>query len=57
VLDELLEASQPIAEIRSLEIPHQAVLYATDSPEQIEMMAKRILSGYGEIEVQGSRQI
>jgi hypothetical protein len=34
VMDELLKSSELTIEIRNLEVPHQAILYTNESPEQ-----------------------
>jgi hypothetical protein len=49
-LEGLLESSQLILDVRSLEIPSQAITYS-DSAEQITQMAKRILAGYEAVAV------
>lgn len=49
-LETLLESSELILDVRSLEIPSGAVTYC-DSTEQITGMAKRILAGYEAIAV------
>jgi hypothetical protein len=55
-LETLLESSQLILDVRSLEIPSGAIIYC-DSAEQITGMAKRILASYEAIAAKQKDQI
>jgi hypothetical protein len=56
-MDELLESSEAIMAIRTWAISSEAVLYTTETPEQIQTMAKRILAAYTAIGAKQKEQI
>jgi len=56
-MDELLESAGPIAELRRMEISHEAILYTIESPEQVQTMASRILAGYEVIAVKAVQEV